>query len=682
MSTARSPLAADSAVAGLQAVPPRRAWPRLLPWRVVTVYAVAAALWIAFSDAALTQLVGDPALRSQLGLFKGFAFVSVTALFLYLLLRRSREVIDQSFAQLREQRSEIERFNRLYRAFSRINHEVMLVEAREDIFTSICEVLVKHGGFRMAWVGLLDDAGARLQPVASAGQGIKAVINDLKLRAEVSAGSVGWDQVITAGQPMVCNDFSRSDDTLHWRELAARHHLRSRAALPLREGGRVVGVLSVYADEHGFFRDREMALLEEVVVDVSCALDRFALEEERGRAELLAQRELAFSQAMIDSMPGIVYFYDDKGRFLRWNRNFETVSGYRGKEIARMHPLQFFDDPDQARVAERIRQVLLHGEASVEADFLSRDGSKRPYYFTGRRLDYDGRPCLAGVGLDISERKQAEAALRELNDSLECRVAERTEQLESAVQRAESADRLKSAFLATMSHELRTPLNSIIGFTGIILQKLAGPLTEEQSRQLGMVQGSARHLLELINDVLDLSKIEAGQLDVRAEPFSPTESLQRVLDSVAPQIEKKGLELAVDVSSALPEMRSDRRRFEQILLNLVNNAIKFTDEGTITVSVEQQPGYLPPLVGAACEAIRLTVTDTGIGIREEDQDTLFQPFHQLDSGLTRKHDGTGLGLMICRRLAELMGGEIRLRSEWGRGSEFTVVLPLNLPEPA
>ncbi|MAC32965.1 MAG: hypothetical protein CME40_02435 [Haliea sp.] len=681
MSTARSPLAADSSVAGFRSIPARRAQARLSPWRILLVYTAVAGLWIAFSDTALTQLVRDPTLRSQLGLYKGFAFVAVTALLLYWLLRRSRGLIDQSFEQLRQQRCEIERFNRLYRAFSAINHEVMVAETRQDIYTSICDVLVEQGGFRMAWVGLLDNAGARLQPVASAGQGIKAVINDLKLRAEVSAGSVGWDQVIAAGQAMVCNDFSRSDDTRHWRELAARHHLRSRAALPLREASRVIGVLSVYADENGFFRDRELALLEEVVVDVSSALEKFSLEEKRGHAELLAGRELAFSQAMIDSMPGIVYFYDESGRFLRWNRNFETVSGYRGEEIARMHPLQFFDEPDQSLVSERINRALVDGEASVEADFLSRDGSKHPYYFTGRGLDYDGQRCLVGVGVDISERKQAEAALRDLNDSLERRVAERTEQLESAVQRAESADRLKSAFLATMSHELRTPLNSIIGFTGIILQELAGPLTEEQAKQLGMVQGSARHLLELINDVLDLSKIEAGQLDVRAEPFSPTESLQRVLDSVTPQLEKKGLELAVDVSSALPGMRSDRRRFEQILLNLVNNAIKFTDAGRVAVSAQRQPGYLPPGVGIACEALRLTVADTGIGIRVEDQGKLFQPFHQLDSGLTRKHDGTGLGLMICRRLAELMGGEIRLRSEWGRGSEFTVLLPLDAPEP-
>lgn len=535
--------------------PSRRARVRTRAWPIVVIYLLAAGLWIAFSDVALGLLVQDSALLLQLSLYKGFAFVAVTAGVLYLVLRRSFQAIEQAFARLRAQTREIERFNRLYQAFSSINHEIIASVERESLFQRTCEVLVEQGRFRMAWVGLLDAQGESLRPVASCGEGVLTVLDDLALRSEASAGSFGWDQVVRAGEPMICNDFSSDDDgSPHWRELALRHGLRSRAALPLLKGGEIIGVLSVYASEADFFRENEVALLGEVVLDVSLALEKFALEE---------------------------------------------------------------------------------------------------------------------------ESKRAGDALRELNETLERRVADRTCELEAAVQRAEAADRLKSAFLATMSHELRTPLNSIIGFTGILLQELAGPLNEEQARQLRMVQGSSRHLLDLINDILDLSKIEAGQLEVRTEPFDLSESLHRVVESVAPQADNKGLKLLVSEPPELPVMISDRRRFEQIVLNLLNNAIKFTDEGQIGLVLECQRGYLPPNGDPSQDALRLTVQDTGIGIREEDQANLFQPFHQLDSGLTRKHEGTGLGLMICRRLAELLGGEIRLRSEWTVGSEFTVLLPLD-----
>jgi signal transduction histidine kinase len=275
------------------------------------------------------------------------------------------------------------------------------------------------------------------------------------------------------------------------------------------------------------------------------------------------------------------------------------------------------------------------------------------------------------------ERARAEALLRETNDSLEATVAARTRELESALVRAEAADRTKSAFLATMSHELRTPLNSILGFTGIILQGLAGPLTEEQTKQLGMVRDSARHLLELIGDVLDISKIEAGQLEVRAAPFDLRAALDRVTDVVKPMVEKKALALAVGLSPDVGTIVSDRRRVEQILLNLVNNAVKFTDVGQLTITVTLD-ALSDDAEGSAAPArvVRIAVADTGVGIAPDDLPALFTPFHQIDTGLTRQHEGTGLGLAICRRLTELLGGTIGVASQLGQGSTFTVTLPL------
>ncbi len=247
---------------------------------------------------------------------------------------------------------------------------------------------------------------------------------------------------------------------------------------------------------------------------------------------------------------------------------------------------------------------------------------------------------------------------------LEKQVAERTRELAQAMERALAADRIKSAFLATMSHELRTPLNAIIGFTGILLKELAGPLNEEQQKQMTMVQTSSRHLLSLINDVLDISKIEAGQLELAVASFDLASSIEKMTAMVSPQAGKKGVEMNVDIADDVGETTADQRRIEQIMLNLLNNAVKFTDQGHVRVSC-----------GRNGDAYVFSVSDTGIGIGDEDRQGLFQPFHQVDSGIARKREGTGLGLSICKKLLDMMGGDIQLESRPGHGSTFTVRFP-------
>ena len=263
------------------------------------------------------------------------------------------------------------------------------------------------------------------------------------------------------------------------------------------------------------------------------------------------------------------------------------------------------------------------------------------------------------------EREQAMEALERSRAELEFRIEERTAELRLAKEAAESADRLKSAFLASMSHELRTPLNSIIGFSGILLQGLVGPLNEEQTKQLGMVRTSANHLLLLINDVLDISKIEAGQLQVLYEPFDLPASIEKVGQTVRPLAGKKGLDLFIDIAPEVGTIRSDMRRVEQVLLNLLSNAIKFTEKGHVIVTCS-----------AGKETVVVCVTDTGIGMRKEDMDRVFEPFLQIDSGVARKYEGTGLGLSICKKLVCLLGGDIWVESVWNEGSTFSFSLPV------
>ncbi len=334
---------------------------------------------------------------------------------------------------------------------------------------------------------------------------------------------------------------------------------------------------------------------------------------------------------------------------VRCNPRLEEMFGYAPGEMegSPTHPW-YTNETDYETVGRDVRNAIWSGKVYRGlVRYRRKDGSLFWASLTDRALDVrDTEKGLVTVIEDVTAEREAAESLRR------------------ALEQAEAADRLKSAFLATMSHELRTPLNSIIGFSGILLQERVGPLNPEQRKQLDMVRGSSRHLLALINDILDISKIEAGQLDLRIEPFDVCASAAQTARLIQPLAEKKGLALRTDLPEQPVLLNSDQRRFEQILLNLLNNAVKFTERGSVTLSVRP-----------CGDTLRIAVADTGIGIRPADLDSLFKPFRQIDTGLSRQYEGTGLGLAICRRLAEKMGGTMSVTSEWGQGSVFTCTLP-------
>ena len=314
---------------------------------------------------------------------------------------------------LKERESEIARLNRLYAALSQVDQAIVWTRTREELFGKVCRVLVEQGGFDMAWVGWCDVESRRLVPVAVHGDENAYLQSTAIYTDDRPEGRGPSGTAFRMGRPFVCNDMFNDPATLPWRPEVNRRRWLACAAFPIRMAEEVCGTLTVYALGAGFFRDKEIALLEEAANDISFALDNLAREEARRQAEAIAQSERLFSDTMIQSMPGILYFYDDQGRFLRWNRNFETVSGYSGEEIARMHPLDFFVSADRRPLQERIAEVFAKGESSVEAPFLSKDGQTTPYFFTGRRVMFEGKACLVGMGIDISERKEAEDRLAE-----------------------------------------------------------------------------------------------------------------------------------------------------------------------------------------------------------------------------------------------------------------------------
>jgi signal transduction histidine kinase len=241
------------------------------------------------------------------------------------------------------------------------------------------------------------------------------------------------------------------------------------------------------------------------------------------------------------------------------------------------------------------------------------------------------------------------------------------QEIQDKNEQLEAANRHKSQFLANVSHELRTPLNSIIGFTRIVLRRTEGKIEALQKENLQKVLISSEHLLSLINELLDLAKIEAGRMEVYAETFKLEEVLRVATATVEPMLRNGNVRLVTEVAADMPLIKSDRDKLKQIVLNLLSNSAKFTEKGEIKVAAWRDNG-----------SIKLTVSDTGIGMNQEALKYIFEEFRQVDMSTTRKYGGTGLGLAIVKRLANLLGGDIEVESQEGKGSKFTITLPLSL----
>jgi PAS domain S-box-containing protein len=356
---------------------------------------------------------------------------------------------------------------------------------------------------------------------------------------------------------------------------------------------------------------------------------------------------------LLESLPDAAVVVNDIGRIVLFNAQATAMFGHSAG-AALGHPIEMLL-PDRLRVQHAPqRAAYLHAPRlrpmgrGLELLGLRADGSEFPVEISLSPIEIDGRRMVMSAIRDITDRKRIERALQEQNLELE---------------RASNA---KDRFLATMSHELRTPLNAILGFTGIMLMRLPGPLTDKQQHQLQHVQASGQHLLSLINDLLDLAKIESGRVELTREPVDGLSVAEGVTSTLRPLAQARGLTLEVVAPVPGLSAMGDRRAIQQVLLNLTSNALKFTEKGGVTIEVA--PGRLD---GNAAVVFR--VLDTGPGIAAEDLQRLFQAFVQVGD---RKQggEGTGLGLHLSLKLADLMGGTLNAQSELGHGSRFTLTL--------
>ena len=421
-----------------------------------------------------------------------------------------------------------------------------------------------------------------------------------------------------------------------------------------------------------------VASCHQSVVDMRHTAERTAaLEHEvyvRKEAELDARNSRARNDAILEVALDCVVLMDETGRVAQFNPAAERTFGYTAAEAVGQDLAELVV-PAEHRENHRsaVRQYLASGEdrpnRRIELMAARKGGELFPVEVALAPICADGAPMFAGYMRDITERRHAEAVLAQRAEEL----AQLVDELRLTQGKAEAATRAKSDFLASMSHELRTPLNAIILYSELLQEEAADQGAEQSIADLQRIQSAGRHLLELINGILDLSKIEAGKMSVSPERFDVRATVDDLLDTLRPLIQLNDNRLTVSYADNVGVINADLTKTKQILLNLLSNAAKFTRSGTITMTVE-------PCHFAGHAGLSFVVIDTGVGMTPEQSGKIFDPFTQADVTTTRKYGGTGLGLALVSRFCQMMHGDVSVESQPGIGSRFTVRLPRDVPE--
>lgn len=394
--------------------------------------------------------------------------------------------------------------------------------------------------------------------------------------------------------------------------------------------------------ESNIWENKDRDIIRSAIVDLT-AENELNEKLNAANAELL-ESNIRFKY-LFDSITDPVYIHNLNGNFIMVNEDAVATMGYSKEEFLKMHVLDIDVNTNSEAVIMAAEKLLKQGNLVFEGIHKTKDGVQIPVEIHSRVVEFDGEKAIISLARDIRERKKNEQELR------------------AAKEKAEAANLAKSEFLATMSHELRTPLNGIIGFNSLLLES---KLNSSQREYVNFIHQSSEQLLKIISDILDFSSIESGNIEFKIFGVDISRLINRIFHLVSMEAEKKNLKLIKKIQPDVPAIiQADESRLEQILLNLVYNAVKFTEKGEITIEIEIKS-----------DKIYFQVSDTGIGIPEDKQHLIFKKFSQIDSSATRKYQGSGLGLAITKSLIEKMGGTISFKSIEGQGTTFHFSLPV------
>lgn len=563
--------------------------------------------------------------------------------------RSEADKLDWMISQLKKARlEEMERAGRQEREHHkklqqiyRLNDQVNRAEALEEIYKASLDMILQSVKADRAAILLMDDDQVMR---------FKAWRGLSEEYREVVQGHSPWQPGAPDPQPVCIPDIDHAPLDAPLREVVRREGIQALGFFPLVYQKRLLGKFMVYYNTAHPFLEEEVQLAQTIAGHVA-----FSIQSKR-REEALHQSEERLNVALSAGRMGAWEWNIQTGK-IAWNSTLEAIHGIPPKTFGGgfedfkrdIHP------EDLERVLAAINRTLRDGsEYQIEYRIFSPD--QRLLWLESRGqlfLDANGQPeRMVGVCMDITERKRMEEALTQ--KTIE----------------AQEASRVKSEFVSNVSHELRTPLNAILGFSHLVLENIYGSINEDQKYALEGVLRNADDLRKLINNLLDLSKIESGKAPLKIAPVEIPALIEDISAGLQSLLEKKSLYLQYE-KKALPLIQSDGDKIKQILVNLLSNAIKFTPEGGITVAMEDRPER---------ERVEIRVQDTGIGIKPEDLAKIFNAFHQVDGTATREFGGSGLGLTIVKQLVDLLKGEIGVESDFGKGSTFILSLPYRVDE--
>jgi len=549
--------------------------------------------------------------------------------------------------QLEDEHRFIQQLNQLYSVLIHAGEAIVRTRESSSLLSEICRIIVEDGGFQMAWVGLVEPGTQVVRPCAWHPRAVEYV-EGLHVTTKLEASGLGpIGTAIRENRHVVCNDLVADTSIAPCQQRALRHSFHSLAAFPIVNHGRAIGAITIYAADVGFFGVENVTLLDELASNISFALESIEAVHlhERVSGELHQFFALSLDMFCITDLEGYIQ---------RMNPAWEKTLGFSEAELCSKPWAEFVHPEDRPRAFEALAELRDGAEVvHLELRFLSKNSAYK-WLIVSATPALDRGVVFAAV-TDITSRKHLEDQLRSQNLKLE-----------EHNQRIEAASRMKSEFLANMSHELRSPLNGIIGFSELLYDGKLGAIPDRPREFIGRVHSSASHLLQLINGVLDLSKIEAGHLEFCPEHLIVSDLIQEVTGILSSQAVKKQIRIETEIEPGVDEVNIDPGRLRQVLYNYLSNALKFTGErGRVVVRLKSEDAT----------HFRLEVSDTGIGVSKENVGRLFVEFQQLDATVAKRYQGTGLGLALTKRIVEAQGGRVGVISRLGQGSTFFAVLP-------
>lgn len=541
---------------------------------------------------------------------------------------------------------QIVHLNRLYAVLSDINQTIVRVTDKSVLFERACQISVKKGLFDMAIIGgFTDDLGLSAIEASSGAdvlilEGMADSIDLFKAKDKIRF------QRFLDGNPIVYNNVQKEFPDSPRKELLRDRGIKSAAIMPLRVFYKPVGFFIIYSTIKSFFRDAELALLRELAMDISFALEYMEREKRRAEVEDALRRSEQKFRSYIEYSPTGIFLTDNLGNITDANRAGSKMTGYTADELKRLNVRDFFHSDDTVKGIRMFKSLVETGAVSGELKSVNKDGSTSYVLIDSVRI---GDDSLIGFIKDITEIKKSQI------------------ELEQAKQKAEEMSKLKSSFLANMSHELRTPMNGILGFSKLIANSTS---LEAINEMADLLNRSSRRLMDTLNLILDLSRIEAGESRLVPTNLDIVSVINDIVELFKPMAEMKNITLDLETNLASFIVFADPNAIESILNNLVNNAIKFTTAGGVKIVLEADK------IDNQLWTV-LKIIDTGIGIDKNHFNIIFEEFRQASEGLERSFEGSGLGLTLVKKYVEMLGGKISLESELNKGTAVTVKIPVD-----